>query len=238
MRPHAAFLLLAACAPTYAPPVRAIHGGAPRPTLGSLQIDVADADGVVPGVAGRLPLSEHLAAEVGGDVAADFAPDLGASWKMGHAGLRASTALGDRLAADLDLGGGVGSGGAHAVAGEDNSKAANALAWGGYLGAGIGGHGDLVGLYARTLVELTASRDDRLPITRWGSLIGGVQFGSGGGARVRIAAGAAVYDNQREARAAPILEIGLELGGGPAPPPPPEPPARHWRQYRRHHRLP
>lgn len=240
----AAVCLLAGCAPTYAPPVRAIHGGAPRPALESFQIDAADADGVVPGVAARIPLAGHLAAELGGDVAADFAPDLAASWKMGHAGLRATTGLGDagdprRLAADLELGGGVGSGGAFAVAGDDTSTTSNALAWGGYLGAGVGGHGQLLGLYARTLVELAASRDDAIPLTRWGSLVGGIQMGSGGGPRVRLAAGLAVHDNRDELRAAPIVEIGLELGGGPPAPPLPERPPARWHRFRRqrlHHR--
>jgi len=226
---------LAACSPTYAPPIHTIQGGEPRPAFESFMVDVADVDGVIPGTSGRIPVTQHLAAEVGGDVAARFSRDIEATWKMAHAGLRAATAV-KGAAADVELGGGVGSGGVYRSTDGDGSDGSTALAWGGYLGGGLGRRGELVGAYVRTRVQLSASRDDRLPLTRWGSAVGGIEIGDDSGPRFRIAAGVLAYDNQTDAGAAPMVEIGLELGGGPPPPPLPERPPARWHQFRRHRR--
>lgn len=228
-----ALVVLAACSPTYAPPVHTIQGGEPRPAFESFMVDVADTDGVIPGAAGRIPITPHLAAEVGGDIAARFTSDIDATWKMAHAGLRAATALGAG-ALDVEAGGGIGSGGVYPAADGDGTDGSTALAWGGYLGGGYGGHGELVGAYLRTRLQLSASRDDRLPLTRWGSAVGGIQLGSDRGPRFRVAAGVLAYDNESDAGAAPLIEIGLELGGGPPEPPLAEPSPARWHHFRRH----
>jgi hypothetical protein len=226
---------LAACSPTYAPPVHTVQGGAPRPAFESFMVDVADVDAVIPGAAGRIPVTRHLAVEVGGDVAGRFSRDIEANWKMAHGGLCAASAVGGG-ALDVELGGGIGSGGVYRSADRDGSDGSSALAWGGYLGGGYGRHGELVGAFIRTRAQLSASRDDRLPLTRWGSAALGIQIGTDSGPRFRVAAGVLAYDNQRDAGAAPLVEIGLELGGGPPPPPLVERPPARWHLFR-HNRF-
>ena len=212
MRPAAlaTVILTAACNPVYAPPVRSIHGGGPRRSFDGATLDLGDAEVTIPGIQGRLPVTGFLATELGAEVASG-------TWKMGHVGARLTGPIGadragQRAAADLELGAGLGSGGENGMDGGDGSMdpTSDELAYGGFVGAGFGTHGDGFGGFLRVRAQLTRSEDDAIPDTLWWSAVAGLQFGHG--SRFRLVAGAAGYGNELQDEVIPVVEFGFELG--------------------------
>lgn len=198
-------LFVTACSPTYAPPVSAIHGGGPRRSFDAVMVDLGDAEVFLPGAAVRIPVTRTFAAEVGGEVSES-------PWAMGHIGARLTTPIGpdgpgQRAAADLEFGAGLGRGGENADS--DGARTPRDLVRGAYLGAGFGSHGRSFGGFVRARIQISDS--DAVPATTWTSVLFGVQLGSAP-VRLRLAAGVAGYDNRIDRESIPLVEFGLELG--------------------------
>lgn len=231
--PYGPWCLLAALVggcipPTFAPPVRAAHFGAP----GRITAGVGAVHAAVGTMAARygsltvsLPVASGLRVEVGGDGTEHSA--------MGSAGVR-YTHLAGRLGMDAELGFGAGAGGALCGNAQDTARpcagsqrdpgtrdaappplvpdgltAWDRFAFGGYAGFGFGARPwPWVEVYLRARVQL--ARATHVPTTLWGSALGGVQFKIG---PVDVGAGLgwACYFNERDQNNGFALELGVTV---------------------------
>lgn len=175
---------LGACT-SFSPPLQSTHHGAPeRLREGDLELQ-----GAVSGFAsdgGSAPeygqgrvgygVRDWVAVEGGGT----FARDL---WAMAYAGPRVTLSPNRdepiHAAADVELGLGLGAGGAIAAPPEGEQPSDprpwnQRLAFGAYTGLGAGLHIHWFSVFAR--VRLQGSRADGLPASFWSSGVGGMQF--------------------------------------------------------------
>ncbi len=194
--PLAASCAAACTPPTFAPPIRTGHFGAPgrmAPGLGAARATVGgEGQSKYGGITVSIPVADGLRVEAGGD-----ATEYSAT---GSAGVR-YTHLAGRLAMDAELGFGAGAGGALCGNSGDTARpcpgsqrdtgtadvhpppplypdglgAWDRFAFGGYAGVGIGVRPwPWVEVYARGRLQL--SRATHVPTTLWGTALGGVEF--------------------------------------------------------------
>ncbi len=211
-------LCAAACAPTYAPPVRAAHGGAPGHASPG-ESEVRGSLGAPAGLGGGLllPLGGRTHLELGGE-GAD-------GWVLGTAGLRLTALeepVGDdaRLLGDVAFGLGIGRGGelcGNQPEGSDNcdgsapeadgKKWHHRLAHGGYLTAGLAIElGGWFAPFVRGSMRIASATN--VPLTFWLSGLAALEF------RVApvafyIGGGWGGYTNEYDENHGPLLELGL-----------------------------
>lgn len=213
-----------ACSPTYAPPVRAVHYGAPA-SLAPAQGAVYAGGGVGGETRGALgvtfPVAERLRVEAGADGSA-----MGAT---GRAGVRYTVPL--RLGAfDAEAGLGAGAGGArcgndtdpsHACGGAaesdrlvpDGRSTWDRFAYGAYGGFGLGVRPwRWFELYARAGLQLTHATN--VPTTLWVTALGAVQARVGP-VDVHAGFGWAAYYNEHDTWNGPLVELGVLVPFGP-----------------------
>lgn len=212
-----------ACAPTYAPPMRSLHVGAPQAlSQGRLELAAGASvhQGWSRGAALRIGLPDDLGLEL--------ASDVGESWQLGVAGVRwvpdgmapASWVL------DLEAGLGAGLGGVlcgnpveaetrtcdgDVQATTDGREWSDRLAWGGYAGAGLARHWDWFALFGRARSQLSTAT--YVPTTVWWSSILGGQITLFDQLRLHAGVGAVGFDNRMDREAGWILDAGLALIG-------------------------
>lgn len=210
-------LLVAACHPTYAPPVRTPHYGAPsRAQEGDVVVGGAAAGGPV-GVMGGPTLEYGLRDWVSLEGGADI--NRG-QWTMGWAGARFTHAphrhWKNHVAADLETGAGLGWGGqlcGNDPEGDcsktDDREFHERLAGGGLLGGGIGGHFSFFAIYARARAQLTGATN--VPATFWGTAGGGVQFRIAERVDLFTQASYWAYTNRVEWIGSWIIDLGIAI---------------------------
>jgi hypothetical protein len=210
-----AVILGLGCAPTFAPPIRSTHYGAPaRVAPGEVEISGAGSAYLTAGVYAGLPIAEDVQLEVGSDFAA---PDQEGGWRLGVGGLRYTHApkvreRGFGGAFDIEGGLGFGAGGVNSDrSGPDTGK----TAFGGYFGMGAGVHvSRRVALFARGRAQLSTATG--VPTTFWGSGLFGPEL-TFGPASFYLATGLAGYSNDLDGIAGLAMEGGLSFHfGSPA----------------------
>jgi hypothetical protein len=203
------------CAPTFAPPIRSTHYGAPaRVAPGEVEISGAGSAYLTAGVYAGLPIAEDVQLELGSDFAS---PDQEGGWRLSVGGLRYTHAPKVRergFGGAFDIEGGLGFG-----AGGVNSEVSNAdagkTAFGGYFGMGAGLHfSPHVALFARGRAQLSTATN--VPTTFWGSGVFGPEI-TFGPASFYLATGIAGYSNDLDQIAGLVMEGGLSFHFG-APP--------------------
>ena len=209
--------LVVACNPTFAPPVRSVHDGAPgRLTNNQGDVTVALTTEATGGASLSLPVAPNTHIEVSGDVSP--------YWTMAGMGLRFThPTMGNGFVRDLELGLGGGVGGTlcgnHAQqpltlncdgsgATWDGRSAAQRAATGAYLGGGIGRRWGIFTLFGRARVQGSVATD--LPVTFWWSTLGGGELRLGP-INVYLALGLAGYYDRMDNAAGALAEGGLAI---------------------------
>lgn len=203
-----------ACAPIYAPPVRTGNFGAPgRLPAGQMEVAAATAGALAPyGLAGAnvgYAVRPDLIVQGGVDTGFN---DFALAW--GGVQLPRKLQLSRRwsLAADLELGLGVGVGGRNDCDDPDACDVDD-IAWfrraagGGYLGAGGAVRFGPVSLYSRARAQVTDASG--LPMTTWVSLFGGFHVHIVDRADVWAGVAGAQYSNRFETARGLATEVGL-----------------------------
>lgn len=214
--------LVLACAPTYAPPLRTIHGGAPgRLDPGQMEIGGGSLGvGAVPGGVGGggglgYAVRPHLAVEGGVDGAT--------SWTMGWGGVRVpyrwrTSQRWLTFAADGSLSVGAGVGGSRCSEGSEGQSTPcdadlDGLHWyrrmagGGAIGAGAAMRLGPVSLFSRGRLQIVGARN--IPATQWASAMGGVHVHILHRADLWWSMGVAHYANAQDSAWGTISEVGL-----------------------------
>lgn len=217
-------MLAPACAPTYAPPVRTIHGGAPG-RLDPGQVEIGGGSmglGAVPGGIGGggnlgYAVRPHLALEAGVDGGSG-------GWTLGWGGVRVpyrwrTSQRWLSFAADgsLSLGAGVGgencSEGSNGSAADEGRCLSDGLEWyrrlagGGAIGAGAAMRLGPVSLFSRGRLQITGARN--VPATQWASGMGGLHVHILDRADLWWSMGIAHYANAADSTWGTISEVGL-----------------------------
>jgi hypothetical protein len=206
------FVLAGACAPTYAPPVRTIHGGAP----GHLDHGDMEIAGASSGVFWPWGMG-------GGTVGYAIAPSLvvtggvdgGSEHVLGWAGVRAPFRWYLRprisLVGEGELGLGAGVGGANrcdrSECERDDMKWYRRPAGGGYLGAGGAARFGPISIYTRARAQLTGA--ENVPATQWASVFGGLHGHILDRADLWVGTAYAHYSNGLDSASGIVTEIGL-----------------------------
>jgi len=215
--------LLGACAPTYAPPMRTTHVGAPR-TLpgGRLELGTGASihHGWSRGAALRVGLPEDTQIELGSDI--------GDTWQLGLLGVR--WVKGDTAPSawviDVEAGLGLGLGGelcgnpgeaeTRSCGGvdltTDGREWDDRIAYGGYAGAGLARHWRWFALYGRARSQLSTATE--VPKTVWWSSVLGGQITLFDNLRLYAGGGLAGFSNRYDEETGLILDAGLALLGG------------------------
>lgn len=211
------------CAPTFAPPVRTIHGGAPgRLDAGQMEVGGGSLGlGAVPGGIGGggglgYAVRPHLVVEGGVDGASEWTLGWGGvrvphRWRTSHRWLS--------FAADGSVSVGAGVGGhncAHATTDDpatDDSCQSDGLEWyrrlagGGAIGAGAAMRLGPVSLFSRGRLQITGARN--VPATQWASGMGGLHVHILRHADLWWSMGVAHYANAADSAWGPVSEVGL-----------------------------
>ncbi len=214
------------CAPTFAPPMRSTHYGAPgRLAPGDGEVAVSGSVYQNGAITGGIPLSRNLRLEIGSD--AGFGSGR---WTLGVAGLRwtlpigSQASTGDEPSASyqrkgpyLDVEGGFGLG----VGGElsDEGEGLHALsevgnpwdrfAGGIYAGAGLGYWVvDWFALFGRVRLQIAAA--SQIPETLWGSSAFGIEFRYSA-VSLYLATGVGGYSNRKDQEFGVLGEGGLSI---------------------------
>ena len=205
---------LVGCAPTYAPPIRAPHAGAPaRAREGDVVLGGAAA-GIIPGGIPQYG-GPSLSYGVRDWVAVEGGADFGANdWTMGWAGARFTHAprrhARIHYAGDLETALGAGWGGrCRDVDRCDHRPPSARRAGGALLGAGVSGHFAFFSLYGRG--RLQATRADGIPPTLWGTIGPGLQFRIGDTVDLFSQVSFAGYTNRLDATYGFVYEIGVAV---------------------------
>lgn len=214
---------LAACTATYAPPVRSPHGEAPGSMRAGEVRFSAGAVGfpmpVIGGPAATVAVSDHVAVELGADFSAIDAP-----WAIGFVGVRLTPvndradSFDGRLSLDVELGGGIGSGGE--LCGNSSRCDENGTVWdgrerfdrlagGAMAGVGVGVHLDWFAVFLRTRLQETVATG--VPSTTWGSGVLGVQFTIADRVALYFAGGLFGYWNDMDEFWGWLADSGLSL---------------------------
>lgn len=218
--------VVAGCAPTFAPPMRTTHFGAPgRLEEGEGQIAGGVTGFGTGGPTVSVPVTDQLTVEAAYDV------DMGTvtGWRIGSLGARWSSSPGRESFASWDAEGGVGAGVGgvkHVTISESEScwfsggtcgsterdvevgDPDSRFAYGGYAGVG-GALGN--GTFAwMARARLQVSKASEIPTTVWFSMVTGPELRLGP-FTLYVAVGVAVYGNRIESEAGGMYEGGLSL---------------------------
>lgn len=214
--------------PTFAPPVRTAHFGAPARLTRGLGAVYAAA-----GTSGARYGTLGLSVPVRGGLRVEASGDASEYSATGSAGLR-YTHLAGRLGMDAEFGFGLGAGGALCGNKADTSRpcengqrasasgapampylypdgldAWDRIAYGGYAGFGFGARPwSWVEVYLRGRLQLT--RSTNIPTTLWGTALGGVQLKLGP-VDLHAALGWSCYFDERDQNNAALLEAGITV---------------------------
>ena len=183
-------LIVGACSPAYAPPIRGLHSGMPgRLAAGQLELGGTAGGYILPTAGGphlAFGFTDSLLVEAGANL--NLVEGVTSNWATGWAGVRLTREKplghGLRLVGDLELGAGAG------VGGRINADAAEWTKLGAvgiYEGFGVGVQWRALGLYARGRLDAAAS--SRAPTTLWPTAMLGLEvrptrwlaIGAGGG---------------------------------------------------------
>ncbi len=209
-----AYIALAACGPTYAPPVRSGSHGAPgRMRAGHMEVagDVAGPVGnpSMGGPSVGIQASDEFEILAGLD-GSYLAPD--SSWTMGWAGL-AVTGREGPIAMEVELGLGTGAGGYYCEYVDDCGDKAGPWwkrpAFGAFFGAGVGVRVWWFSFFGRMRFQVTTARD--VPTTMWASGIAGIQLSILKSIHIHIGAGRGGYWNDKESTTFDLLDMGLSI---------------------------
>jgi hypothetical protein len=217
------------CGPTYAPPVRSDHYGAPEDMQpGSMDLGVAAGTTI----AGSARYSVRRWASVEAGLGAIRSP-----WMILFVGPRFTgrvplTPTGFVFAnGDVEAGAGVGVGGELCGNSDEHGCNADDLEWDGREwwertagGAYLGGGGALrighrrtfaVAVYGRTRLQVSGA--DGIPVTMWWTAVVGLQITILGHLRLYGGGGYVTYLNEAEREERPLLDVGLRILVGPGP---------------------
>jgi hypothetical protein len=213
-----------ACYPSYSPPVRTGHYGAPAaPKPGRLEVGGAFYFDGPMGGGGFVDyaLNDLVQLEAG----ADALDGTDSTFATGFAGVRVAPLnrlfAGRRVKLTLDVegGGGAGAGGQHCWKEEtsdgEEERDCDDISWkdraagGGYLGLGIGLNAAWFDLFARGRLQLTKA--ESAPTTLWSTALVGVQATIA--TRVKLYAGGGVYryDDEQNSFWRWLFECGLSV---------------------------
>jgi len=207
-------LMLGACGPTYAPPVRSGHHGAPgRMQAGHMEVagDVAGPVGnpSMGGPAMGVQVLDWLEVQAGVDASL---LDEDSSWTMGWTGL-AFTGREGPLAMEVELGLGGGAGGYYCESADDCGEKAGPWyerpAFGTYFGAGLGLHIRWFSFFGRMRFQVTTARD--VPATMWATGVAGIQISILRSFHIHFGAGRGGYWNDMDSMTFDILDMGVSM---------------------------
>ena len=192
-------LFLAACNPSYAPPIRGLHSGMPgRLAAGQLEVGGTAGGYFLPTTGGphvAFGLSDRLLIEGGANL--NLIEYATSNWATGWAGVRLThgkpLSHGLRLVGDLELGTGAGLGGRNYG---DTVDWTRLVAYGIYEGFGVGLQWRGIGVYARA--RLDAAAGDRAPTTLWQTAMVGLEVRPVGWLSIGAGGGYAGYWNERD----------------------------------------
>jgi hypothetical protein len=221
--PLAALFLMAfgeACYPVYAPPVRAVHSGAP----GRIHEGEVEIGGTMAGVTTPFAGSVHVAygvhdwvsLEGGGTFIGTPSAPLSAMGWVGPRFTLPRRTQGPSLLLDLELGIGAGVGGERCS--RDGGCASDHLGWsdrvalGGYEGGAVGFGYRWFSLYLRGRMEQSVATN--IPVTFWPSGLLGVGFDLGRHVSLDAGGGFMGYFNGQDAIAGPIWQTSLTFRFG------------------------
>jgi hypothetical protein len=213
----ALLLAAAACNPTYAPPVRGVHYGAPgRLEEGRIELGGTAGGPFFPQAGGPnlgVGVNDHLALEVGGSF-----NHYDGAWAMGYLGPRVTLVTPKRtgisLALDLEGGAGLGVGGTL----QNSQDWTHRFAYGGYQGLGLGVHFNGGGprpapvqtaLYFRSRIEET--RAQGLPTTLWVTAMFGIDVTIKRRVALGFGTGYAQYSNSSDSTQGWFYQVGITL---------------------------
>lgn len=212
----------AACAPTYAPPIRTPHMGAPGRVAGG-DVELGGGAGGVyyppPSFGGpsiAVGVSDRWAVEAGGEFHAR-------QWALGFVGGRVTGRVRTHgrlvLVGDAEVGGGAGAGGTACRRGPlrctvDTENWHRHAAGGAYVGFGGALRWRIPSLWLRARTQLTGAAG--IPATSWNSMLGGIEFAIGPAFALWVGYGIAGYANRTDSRWGPVFELGgaVKLGRG------------------------
>jgi hypothetical protein len=219
-RPAVFFTLVvlagAGCYPTYAPPVRFFTPGSPR-VIRPFEYEARYA---------TLGYPNHLSLSLGldGDASVDLGLEFLVVSAMAFSGLRIALPIQPFLVADLELGGGIGLGGAKCGNQDDEMTQScqwdrredfDRLAGGVYAGGGIRLGKDEFSFFLRTRAQLTDATG--VPMTFWFLGVAGFQVTLWSRISIHAGLGYGRYSNSVEANDSPIIDLGLALRFGSSP---------------------
>lgn len=201
-------LALAACNPTFAPPVRSgIYGAPGRLREATFEVGGSGTQRGTGGLFEGFVVAPGLAVEVGGELSA---LDTDGRWAMGWVGARYSIdqlrdEAGDGFSADVEAGAGAGVGGRlH----DDDTAWFDRPAGGGYLGSGVAWHSEWFAAFGRARIQVTGAVD--VPATLWWQALLGPEAAIGP-VSVYLALGWAGYTNEADANNGGLLDTGVSI---------------------------
>lgn len=204
--------------PTYAPPPRTIHTGAPgRLDPGDMEVGVASSGFIVPsGLAGtNIGYAVNSRLTVEGGLDANYARQGG--WTMGWAGVRTPRRfhLRRKLSLAVDGAAGLGLGVGGCASGDDVECNADRRDWwerpagGGYLDAGAAVRWGPMSLYSRGRMQVARSLGT--PTTHWASVLFGLHGHILDRADLWGGMALAQYSNREHTTSGWIAEVGLSF---------------------------
>ena len=202
---------LTACNPVFAPPIRSVHLGSPRPTQ-PRAVEVSGAAGI-PWGNGAATVSLPVAEGVWLDGSVDmryFEPE---QWTIGNVGVRfilfQEPGKVTGFFADVELGAGAGVGGVDDRDGqpEKDMEWHNRFAYGAFAGMGAAYHVTTwFAWFARGRVQV--SKAEFIPVTLWASGLTGPQF-TVGPVSLYLSCGVGYYLNDLDEEVGLLPEAGL-----------------------------
>jgi hypothetical protein len=202
-------LLLTCCSPTYAPPVRTTHFGAPGHLQGGkleLAGGVSFNNVACGGPTIAFAPADWLQLEGGVDLSRNDS-----EWSMFFGGLRLTLNHNEEeasAAVDMEFGAGTGNGGEY-EGDEYLETGGERSARGLYAGAGIGINADWFSLFLRGRHQVTWA--EGIPETSWWTFIIGIQATICDYVNIYIAGGGYKYTNPVDEHSAGIFETGLSI---------------------------
>ncbi len=212
---------LTACNPVFAPPIRSVHMGSPRPTRPGA-VEVSGAAGVPYGNgAATVSLAVADAVWLDGSVDMRFVGDE--KWTIGNAGVRfmlfQEPGKETGFFMDIELGAGAGAGGVDqgrydteeklANKPEENPDWNNRFAFGAFAGAGAAYQ--VTGWFSWFLrARVQVSKAEFVPTTLWVSSLTGPQFYVGP-VSLYLSCGVGYYHNAMDEQVGLLPEAGLLL---------------------------
>lgn len=202
--------------PTYAPPIRTPHMGAPGRVAGG-DVELGGGAGGIyyppPAFGGpsiAIGISDRWSVEGGGEFSTG-------AWALGFVGGRVTGRAPRRgslvLVGDAEVGGGAGVGGSacrqdHGCAVDDDNWYRNP-AGGAYVGMGGALRWRIPSVWLRVRTQLTGAA--HAPATSWNSVLGGIEFAIGPAFALWLGYGIGSYANRVETAWSPVFEMGAAV---------------------------